>query len=359
MITEKKNQHYIPKFYLRNFSFEHNKKQIGVFNIFNECYIQKAKLKTQGSKNFFYGYDGKIEDRLAEIEGTLSQSIREIISTYILPNKNTNKHFDLLEFVSLTDSRNPVQIEKMKQGFVEMEKRILELDSTADVKKLVPQVSHDEHIKLSLSLTLEMVNVTRDLDYKLLVNDTEYPFITSDFPVVKYNLFLEQKRWEYSKTGYGLIGLKIFIPITPKLVIVFFDSGIYKFGNKKDKTIMVNKKEDIKQLNILQFVNCFGTIFFNENITETYIRSIFSESKKYQRANITKSELGYIVSENDDASKKPQEKQNLLILNASDCEIGLNLSFLKIHTKGKCYQLNSTMSQLRKHPALLKKMGEI
>lgn len=53
MPTDKKNQHYIPKFYLRNFSYDGNKNQIGVFNIFNNIYVQQAKLKTQGSKNFF------------------------------------------------------------------------------------------------------------------------------------------------------------------------------------------------------------------------------------------------------------------------------------------------------------------
>jgi len=72
MKTDKKNQHYVPKFYLRNFSFQNNKKQIGVFNIENEFYFLKAKLKTQGSKNFFYGSDGVIEDSLSLIEGELS-----------------------------------------------------------------------------------------------------------------------------------------------------------------------------------------------------------------------------------------------------------------------------------------------
>jgi hypothetical protein len=47
-MTEKKNQHYIPKFYLRNFSYENNGKQIGVYNILNEIFVSKGKLKTQG-----------------------------------------------------------------------------------------------------------------------------------------------------------------------------------------------------------------------------------------------------------------------------------------------------------------------
>ena len=45
--TEKKNQHYIPKFYLRNFSYQNFGKQIGVYNLENKLYIPKAALKNQ------------------------------------------------------------------------------------------------------------------------------------------------------------------------------------------------------------------------------------------------------------------------------------------------------------------------
>ena len=192
MNTEKKNQHYIPKFYLRNFSFQKNKRQIGVFNIFNEIFIQTAKLKTQGSKNFFYGYDGEIEDTLSTIEDNLSCIIKKIITTHRLPTKNYQSHFELLEFVSLTDLRNPVNIEGMKNMNLEMENRILELDPNADIKKLVPQLTHDKYIQLALSQTTDIVNVTRDLNYKLLINDSKVPFISSDFQIVKYKLFLEK-----------------------------------------------------------------------------------------------------------------------------------------------------------------------
>ena len=52
MVTDKKNQHYVPKFYLRNFSFEDNKKQIGLFNLENEFYSQfKIKVLCLGQRS--------------------------------------------------------------------------------------------------------------------------------------------------------------------------------------------------------------------------------------------------------------------------------------------------------------------
>lgn len=345
MITEKKNQHYIPKFYLRNFSFRGNKKQIGVYNIFNEIFIQRSKLKTQGSKNFFYGYDGKIEDGLANIEGHLAEAIRNITNNYTLPPKKSKEHNDLLVFVSLTDLRNPVIIEAMKAMLDGMKSRLLELDPNADTEKLVPQATHDEIIKLSLSNIFEIVETTIDLDYKIFLNKTLNPFITSDYPIVKYNQFLEQKKWAHSKTGYGLVGLQIFIPLNSEIILVLFDSGIYKVGYKKQRVFEITKKEDINKLNILQFINCHGTVFFDEKASEAYIRMLHNKSKKYKRANVNKTELSYIFDEG--------EQKNLMIFGSSDCETQLKIDGIKIHSKGKSHKLNPSMSQLRSHPEKL------
>ena len=82
-MTEKKNQHYLPKFYLRNFSYYNNEKQIGLYNIFNSFFIHQAKLKTQGSKNFYYGKDGIIENFLSEHEGRFAKIVKEIIDRSI------------------------------------------------------------------------------------------------------------------------------------------------------------------------------------------------------------------------------------------------------------------------------------
>lgn len=360
MPTDKKNQHYIPKFYLRNFSFQGNKKQIGVFNLFNKKFIQQAKLKTQGSKNFFYGHDDIIEDGLADIEGFLSSAIKDIIEKRITPKKGTKEHVDLLEFVSLTDLRNPVRIVEMKSMFKQMEKRVLALYPNADLTKIVPQLGHEEHIELSLSMTSDIILNTVDLDYKLLVNQTSYPFITSDYPVVKYNQFLEQRKWPNSKTGYGIVGLQIFIPLNHEIMIVFYDPEIYKVGTRKQKLLQLTNIEDVDKLNVLQFINCFTTIFFDEKASENYVMYLHEKSLKYKRAHKSQSKLSFIVEEGENPdSVLNLEKENLLILNSSDCEMKLSINGIKMHSKGKNCKLNSTMAQLRKHPENLKRQKNI
>ena len=67
MNSDKKNQHFVPKFYLRNFSFQNNGNELGIFNTKTEFYFKNAPIKAQGSKTFFYGHDGIIEERLSKL----------------------------------------------------------------------------------------------------------------------------------------------------------------------------------------------------------------------------------------------------------------------------------------------------
>lgn len=355
-MTEKKNQHYIPKFYLRNFSYKANEKQIGLFNIFNSFFISQAKLKTQGSKNFYYGKDGQVEDYLSILEGRFAKIVRDIISSQQLPRKLSNDHFELLSFLVFTDLRNPVRIESMKGMFFEMKKRLVELDENVNVEKFVPKISHEESIEMSFSMIPELILNIADLEYKLLINETKTPFISSDFPVVKYNQYLELKKWPHSKTGFATVGLQIFIPLNHKLVIVFFDSSIYKVGNRKQLCVPVNQTNSVNEINKLQYVNCFETIYFDEKISEDYIRNLHQVSKKYKRANQSKSELSYIVHEGEDSKEIISGKQNLMIFNSSDCETNLKVDVIKIHSNGQAHKLNSTMAQSRKFPESVQKI---
>lgn len=353
-MTEKKNQHYIPKFYLRNFSHQMNKKQIGIFNINNQLFFQTAKLRTQGSKNFFYGHDGIIEDSLAEIEGLLSQTLSQIIQTREIPKNNTTKHLELLLFVILTDLRNPVKVEGMKSQFQEMRSNLLKLDSEVDVNKFIPNPSHDKIVKLLLSNSSGMMNVISDLDYKLLINKTDKPFISSDFPVVKYNQFLEQAKWRHSKTGYGSIGLQIFIPLNSELILVLFDSGIYKVGDRRKNHLDISNVSDVDSLNILQFINCFETIYFDEKAEENYIKRLATISTKFQRSNVIHSKMSYLVKDGEDKKETTEGKQNLMILGSTDCECKLQITGIKIHANGKNYKFDDLVIQERKHSRMLR-----
>jgi hypothetical protein len=343
-----KNQHYVPKFYLRNFSYQQDEKQLGLFNLNNQFFIDQAPIKSQGSKKFFYGDDGIIENKLSKIEDNLARIIKYIINNKKLPKKATDEYFDLLAFIALTDLRNPVKIENTKEIFDEMKNRTLELYPNTDTKKILPSSTHQEIIELSLSHLEYLLPYIIDLDFKLLINKTKSPFISSDFPLIKYNQFLEWKKWKYSKTGFGTVGLQLFIPLNSEVSIIFFDPAIYKVGDKKQKSHIITNEQEIDSLNILQFLNCLETIYFDEKASENYIRSLYSKSKKFKRANITQSELNFLIKENEtkDEIINPR-KENLITVRTSDCEINLKVGGLKIHSKGLLHKLKPTLAQYR------------
>ena len=349
--TDKKNQHYIPKFYLRNFSYEGNGKQIGIYNINNKLFVERAKLKTQGSKNFFYGTDGKIEDGLSNIEGELAKIIRNTIDTKSLPQKDTPEHFTLLVFVALTELRNPVRIENTKGMFSKMKSLIEEIHPKVDSKELSPLIlSNEEAINMSLANVVEMSHNIEDLDFKLLLNETNRPFITSDFPVVKYNQFLEQRKWIHGKCGFGVTGLQIFIPLNSRMLLIFFDSGIYKVGDRQQKIYTIKKDKDVDQINNLQFVNCFDTLYFDEYVSEQYIYKLHLQSQRFKRANETTSEVSYLFKDRKDREEVLRTgKKNLVIMGTTDCETKLSIDGIKIHSRGKIQEFHPSMAQLRPH----------
>lgn len=293
--------------------------------------------------------DGVIEDNLSVIEGDLAKIIRSVLETNQVPKKESEDHIDLLFFVALTDLRNPVRIEGTKMMFQGMASKIRELDEDADTQKFVPSMTHEEVIAMSFYGLKDVVKNILDLDYKLLLNKTSKPFISSDFPIVKYNQYLEAKKWSQSKTGYGLTGLQIFIPLSSDIAILFFDSDIYKVGDKKQKAYSIIKEEDIDSLNILQFINCFETIFFDEKAGETYIRYLFNKSKRFKRANVSSASLSYLFRDGDNQDEIIESgKKNLIIMNSSDCETNLKIDGVKVHSRGAAHKLHPSAAQLRR-----------
>ena len=156
--------------------------------------------------------------------------------------------------------------------------------------------------------------------------------------------------------GYGLVGLQIFVPLSHDVMLVFYDKDIYKVGGKKRKYIEIVDEKEVSQFNLLQFVNCLDTIFFDEKCSEKYIRDLHTQSQKYRRANLTKSELGFLKKDDDEFNKRVIDAgfRNLMLVNKTDCEISLQIYGLNVHSKGKEYQFTDHVAQLRPHARMIK-----
>ena len=206
-----------------------------------------------------------------------------------------------------------------------------------DIKNLVPEVHHNRALDLSLAGIVLVYKMIFDLEFKLIYNKTSTSFICSDFPVVKYNQFLENSTWNGPKTGYAMVGLQIFLPLNPKIMLMLHDSNIYNVGISKSKYIELKSVSDVNQFNLMQFANCRNTVYFNDTISNDYIKKLYTKSKKYNKANEHFSQLTYLAkSEKDkEAIKKGMMKKNFIVLGTTDCEINLNIKLIKIKPKAK------------------------
>jgi len=326
MRTEKKNQHYIPKFYLRYFAYK-GKEQIGIHNTQSGYTFSTAKLKTQGSKNFFYGNDGVIEEHLGKLESKLALAIKGIRDNHLFPTM-----------------QQELDANKQKR------EQLAKLYPDHETSQLIPEITNIEAISTSLLTVPYLVRNLLDLKCKILINKTKNGFITSDLPVVKYNQFLEERKWTHGKSGFGKIGLQIFIPLSDKLCLILYDEAIYKVGNRKEEKVVVDDVNDIDQLNMLQFTNCFQTVFFSDKVSADYIQYLKRRSVPYQKANIVNSTMkcAYV-------NGKITKEKNIIVSTITDNEIKLNTKVIKVHAQGKKKALSTSLAQYRAWPEFLNK----
>ena len=77
--NDKRRQHYVPKFYLRNFS--ENNKSVGIYLFKKNKIIEHGSINDNLWAEYFYGEDAVIENKLAEHDGRWNDTISSIINT--------------------------------------------------------------------------------------------------------------------------------------------------------------------------------------------------------------------------------------------------------------------------------------
>lgn len=342
-ITEKANQHFVPKFYFRNFSFKQNQKEMGIFNLNSNFFKGRVPIKSQGAKRFFYGKDGELEEFFCLTEKRTAPLFRNIILKNKLPLQYSDEHFELLYFFILLEERNPVHVKLFKDTFSQQFDYMDRLDPTflakQDTEKIREFLSIENIHRLVLHQSINLAKLNMDLQFKVLVNNNKNPFITSDNPVVRYNLLMEKFSWDFgSYTGDGWIGVKIIIPINHKYSLLFYDATSYKIGNNKEKFVNISQN-DVDQLNIIQILNCNENLYFDEKVNKEYIEITKEKSKNFEKGNkiITKE------------FKNPDEPNSIIVgQTKNNLRVKLNISKIKIHSGRQHFKPTNEAVQMRK-----------
>ena len=344
-MANRKSHHYVPQFYLRNFASLQDKKRIGLYNYKAKIYITAAPIKHQACQKFLYGIDDEIEDGLSKLEYYTSLTIQKLFEIQIPPPENSI-YFEVLKKFILSQLSRTIKAGNDVNNLLSTGlKEVFKASSIYKPEYEDIVFRHQQPALLSLIHSEFGLPLMNYLSCKLIINRTATPFITSDNPVAKYNQFFENKKLVYGTTAIAVKGLQIFLPIHPTMMLVLYDPIVYKLGDRHDKTISILDKNDIFQLNALQFINSESQLFFGENVTKEYVEIIIRryESIKQKRGLISKT----FESEEYDSRGA---KKKYLINTGKEPQMNLSLSFIKLTKASKQFELNNKIVYYR-HPS--------
>ena len=255
----KRNQHFVPQFYLR--IFQSAPKRIHLYDLGRMEPRKDVGIKGQCCKRYFHGKDSKIEDALCELEGTSAKMLQSIANTRKLPPRRNKAYLDMLTFACLQDLRT----QKRTVAFDHMLHKLL--GRAFKGMDEVPEgivLDHLELITLSLSMIPDALEQISDLKSHLVASRSE-AFITSDAPVYTYNQYCEGIR-DRGITGLASRGLQIFVPLSPSLLLVLYDGRAYKIRRLADRwsgRSVTDDVSDIDQLNLLQLLSAERNVYFS------------------------------------------------------------------------------------------------
>lgn len=321
-MASKKKQHYVPRFYLRNFSWD-TQKAINIYNKKSDKLIPNGNLYNQCYEPYFYGEDPTIEDAFSDLEGVASRIIREMLNGISIPKEKSSDHHALVTHSLLQHARTKHATDSHNELFAKLLINIVgkEHSIPADYLDMV-KITFNNTTSLALKTAAQAVPLAMDLRFKVLHNTTSNQFITSDNPVVLYNSCYENSNFG-SHTGLAAKGLQIFFPLSPQYLLVFYDGKTYKVGERKKVVINISDVKDVRQLNDLQWLNCLENLYFHRNFPQAELARL--KQKNTTRNPTDKAVLNeYPQGENPDGTSS-----SILHMHRPDHKIGLKLQCIR------------------------------
>ena len=188
MSSKKKNQHFVPRHYLRRFCFDDGK-QIRIFKVANGDYVPQAGLKGQCDRPYFYHTDPGVEDTLSNLEGRAEELFKKMVGEYRLPTDIPTKH-DILTVLNVMRSRTEMfsnqTLKFVETSALESLRIDLEANNKHELLKFLPAmvVSVANWPTQGLFRGLTSAMLIGDLHLKLLIPPPRVHLMTSDHPVV-------------------------------------------------------------------------------------------------------------------------------------------------------------------------------
>ena len=250
-----KNQHFVPRCYLKAFTIGGGNLAINLLNLDRERCIPKAPVKNQCSGDYFYGQDLQLEKAIQAVESEYAAAVARIhLPGYRLTD---NDRSVLRIFILFQHMRTEAASRRSVEMFSGMEKVIGE-----GVPDLKPSIK--EAVQMAMRVFASEMYLLDDLKVCLLRNRTTTPFVSSDDPAVMTNKWhMEDLRARHKSPGLMSCGVAFFLPLSPRVMCVAYDGDVYSISHEAGWT-EVRKERDVKAFNEHQFLNAQVNVYFRE-----------------------------------------------------------------------------------------------
>lgn len=299
-----KNQHFVPRCYLRPFTVNTDGLAINLYNIDRQKLIPNAPVKNQCSGNYFYGQDDLLEKAIQMIEGEYAGLLQRVCKpSYVLTDndKNTFRMFWLFQHL---------RTESAAKTAVAMSNNMAEV---IGLTGSYFRIQIKEAVMVAIRAFAENMHILDDLKVCLIKNKTNIPFITSDDPAVLTNKWwLTDNRTKGRSFGLTSAGNIFLLPITPKLLCIGYDGDVYSIPHKAG-TIDIRDEKDIASFNQHQLLNCRANLFVHDVAYSEYINNTYLKFANLRPA--TKHLFNYAVLDGFDGTHKRYR-----VVNSKDSE---------------------------------------
>lgn len=338
-MPDHKNQHYVPRCHLKPFSVSMAGKAINLLHIKSGKLIRNAPVRSQCSKDYFYGDDLVLEKQLQSIEGRYASAIRQIIENETVDDETEEflRDFSYLQYL-----RTDIAVRRTLLAQEDMASLIYE--GVSENKKPTG-LSKRELVEMTINTFFETVSHISDLKICILKNDTKIPLVTSDDPAIVLNRFYAQRlgpRWKAS--GIGNAGVMLVLPLSSKFAVYSYDGDVYTCTDRVERFVKIKNDADVKALNALQFVKASNSVYFFEWADGDRIKEEFNAfaSKRPEKWH----ELHYAIKDESQehsgstrfrvvhtASERLNAKEALIHLEQTNLDPGVWCSKIKFRPK--------------------------
>ncbi|WP_309623298.1 DUF4238 domain-containing protein [Novosphingobium sp.] len=263
-----KNQHFVPKVYLRPFG-NASQKAINLYNFGLDFCVEGASIKNQCSRNYFYGNDPKFEDFIQYFEGRYGELITRLRRGLI----GKNDISALFNFFVLQHLRTPHMLSQRLDVFDAFRNTVIGgrplHETRADA-----QIPFDmqREMQEQIYIAAKASNLLHDLRPVLLINRTNIPFITSDNPACVTNRLYTQ-RFRDETSGLIQSGAAIVLPISPDMAFLAYDEDVFHSVGSQIY-LEVQNERDIDRLNELQAQVATESLYFSDRKHKLYVEQL-------------------------------------------------------------------------------------